>query len=246
MQSLSVREKRIRMARRRWYFSLALFVTLALVLCGVITAVVAAVRKKPEASGASAPVVISQQGLALLKQLEGFAPFSYRGVDSRNRTIGYGHVVQPGENFDSGMSEDEAAMLLVKDLRAYHARLRDFTGEHDLILAQNQFDALVIFSYQLGPKIWLIEEYDFIQLLKTGVWTDDQIVYEMGRFDMSESVAYEGLWKRRMNEALLFVTGDYRFYEAAALEELGYVWPKKGVMSASGKGLFPRIRSVLG
>ncbi|WRS27187.1 hypothetical protein U6B65_12765 [Oscillospiraceae bacterium MB08-C2-2] len=63
--------------------------------------------------------------------------------------------------------------------------------------------------------------------MKSGTWTSEQIVYEMGRFDVSGTTAHEGLWKRRMNEALLFITGEYYNYDLSELEEMGYTWPKK-------------------
>lgn len=173
------------------------------------------------------PTHISNQGLNLLKLLEGFIGGSYSGVDSWNQTIGYGHVIQPEENFINGITEEDATELLAKDLQRFHVALHNFILENSLDLSQNQFDALLIFSYQLGPNIWDRDDYDFIQLLKSGIWTDEQITYEMGRFDVSGSAAYEGIWKRRMNEALLFVTGEYRLYEIPELEEIGYTWPKK-------------------
>ena len=187
------------------------------------------------------PPVPAKPELAVLKLLEGFSAVPYRGVDDHNRTIGYGHVIQPGESFGDGITEEEAEELLAGDLRGNHEALRDFVTGNDIALAQNQYDALLIFSYQLGKNVWKREDYDFIRLLKTGTWTDEQILYEMSRFDISQSMAYKGLWKRRMNEALLFVSGEYCVYDIPELEEMGYLWPKgrgvRGSASADDVGI---------
>jgi len=173
------------------------------------------------------PSSISKKGENLLKLLEGFSGSSYTGVDSQNLTIGYGHVINSEELFEDELTEKEAAKLLKKDLQKYSTALHNFAVNNKIKLSQNQYDALIIFSYQLGPYIWEYEDYDFIQLLKSKTWTNEQIIYEMGRFDISEQIAYEGLWKRRMNEALLFIYGEYHLYELEELEEIGYIWPKK-------------------
>lgn len=59
-------------------------------------------------------------------------------------TIGFGHVVQPGEHFKRGvqLSEREAEALLRKDLRKFCAMYRSF-GSDSLLLA--------CVSYNCGP-----------------------------------------------------------------------------------------------
>lgn len=170
------------------------------------------------------PEKISEEGIELLKEIEGLSGGAYRGIDAQNQTIGYGHVILEGEDFSSGITEDEATALLKNDLKLYHKKLDEFIDANNLSLNQAQYDALILFSYQQGAYIWEVgvdRDYDFIFLLKSGEWTDEQIIYEIPRFDAK----YIGLWRRHMNEALLFTTGEYENYSIDQLNEMGYYWP---------------------
>lgn len=107
---------------------------------------------------------VSEAGINLLKCLEGCVKIGNKHViydDKTGRpvadgdmlpngaTIGYGHLIKKGENFNGGISENAAAELLCQDLEtAEHA------VQHNVIvtLSQNQYDALVIFAYNIGAK----------------------------------------------------------------------------------------------
>ena len=69
---------------------------------------------------------VSQQGLALIKRFEGFSPTIY--LDAAGLpTIGYGHLLRPGEAemFKGGISEEAGIALLIKDVqKAEQAVLR--------------------------------------------------------------------------------------------------------------------------
>lgn len=91
---------------------------------------------------------ISQQGLALIKRFEGFSPTIY--LDAAGLpTIGYGHLLRPGEAemFKGGISEEAGIALLIKDVqKAEQAVLRLIS----VPLSDGQFDALVSFTFNLG------------------------------------------------------------------------------------------------
>ena len=91
---------------------------------------------------------ITNQGLMLIKQFEGFSPTIY--IDAAGLpTIGYGHLLRAGEAemFKDGITEPMAQALLIKDvLRAEQAVLRLITAP----LTDGQFDALVSFTFNLG------------------------------------------------------------------------------------------------
>ena len=53
-------------------------------------------------------------GLKLIKEFEGYSPIVYRDAVGL-RTIGYGHLVRPGEKFTS-LTEVEALALLALDV----------------------------------------------------------------------------------------------------------------------------------
>jgi len=91
---------------------------------------------------------VSQQGLALIKRFEGFSPTIY--LDAAGLpTIGYGHLLRPGEAemFARGISEEAGIALLIKDVqKAEQAVLRLV----HVPLSEGQFDALVSFTFNLG------------------------------------------------------------------------------------------------
>jgi len=87
---------------------------------------------------------LSTQGLELLKKLEGFRSKPYK-CSAGYPTIGYGHQINPHEQFDE-VTIDQANSFLKQDVlwaeRAINARLPNLT--------KNQFDALVLFVYNIG------------------------------------------------------------------------------------------------
>ena len=89
---------------------------------------------------------VSQVGIDLIKTFEGFSCYVYT-CPAGCKTIGYGHVVKSDEDFSDGISEDAATELLKQDVTvAEHAVLRLVT----VPLTDNQFNALVSFTYNLG------------------------------------------------------------------------------------------------
>lgn len=62
-------------------------------------------------------------------------------------TIGYGHLIKSGEDFQKGLSEQQAIELLKQDLHIAEEAVRNnITAK----TTQNQFDALVSFAYNIG------------------------------------------------------------------------------------------------
>lgn len=91
---------------------------------------------------------ITKQGIDLIKRFEGFEPEIY--LDAAGLpTIGYGHLLRPGEAemFAGGISEAAGEALLIKDVAiAERAVLRLIK----VPLTDGQFDALVSFTFNLG------------------------------------------------------------------------------------------------
>lgn len=89
---------------------------------------------------------ISKRGIELIKSFEGFRKKPYKAVSSEKYyTIGYGHYgadVQPG----MCITEYEAENILLCDLKKYEKYVNDLNREW----TQNQFDALVSFTYNCG------------------------------------------------------------------------------------------------
>lgn len=88
----------------------------------------------------------SKNGIELIKSFEGCRLKAYKAVPTEKYyTIGYGHYgADVAQNAVIDM--DEAEWLLKRDLEKFEEIVRDT----DLPLNQNQFDALVSFTYNCG------------------------------------------------------------------------------------------------
>jgi GH24 family phage-related lysozyme (muramidase) len=107
-------------------------------------------RRAAAADGHPGVMSLGANGLALIKQFEGFRPTVYddgRGIP----TIGYGETRQP---LPRRLTEPQAARLLAKRLdRDYEPAVRAlFSGPNALPFSQHRYDALVSFVYNLGPN----------------------------------------------------------------------------------------------
>ena len=107
---------------------------------------------------------LSNNGINILKQLEGCVklgdkhviyddqtgrPVNVGAPLPRGPTIGYGHLIKPGEDFKNGITETQATDLLRADVRVAECAVQNNITAP---LSQNQFDALVIFAYNIGAK----------------------------------------------------------------------------------------------
>ena len=90
---------------------------------------------------------LSEHGLGFIASFEGFSSTIYicpAGIP----TIGYGHVVLAGETFPvEGISKTQALELLRMDVEIAERAVRRLIK---IPLNQNQFDALVSFTFNVG------------------------------------------------------------------------------------------------
>ena len=136
----------------------------------------------------------SPRGIALTKQFEGLRLASYR--DSTGvLTIGYGHTgdVRPGQ----AISQNEADRLLVLDTGLAAGCVNRLVT---VSLTQNQFDALVDFTFNLGchrllgsTLLKLVNEQQF-----------NLAALEFLKWDWAGGQVVEGLRIRRTAEMELF------------------------------------------
>jgi len=89
---------------------------------------------------------LSNAGLTLIKQSEGFRATTYNDAVGRP-TIGYGHKLRPGESFPNGITRAQAEQLLIADVAAACGAVEHLV---QVPLTQDQFDALVDFCFNLG------------------------------------------------------------------------------------------------
>jgi lysozyme len=141
-------------------------------------------------------VKINQDGIDLIKFFEGFSSTPYICPGGK-RTIGYGHVIPDGMDYES-ISEYEAEELLKVDLdeaENYVLRLVEVP------LNQNQFSALVSFTYNLGyanlktsTLLKKVNKKDYISAAQ-----------EFVRWIFAGGNKQKGLMRRRCSEALLWL-----------------------------------------
>ncbi len=162
---------------------------------------------------------ISEKGLDYLKWREGgFKPKVYDD-GAGNPTIGYGHLVKPGENFDDGISKEKAEELLIKDLRDAEKAVQ---GRVKVSLTQYQYDALTSLTFNIGETQFrtstllnLLNQGDYIGAAdqfrefnkKNLLDADDNIVRD--KFGKPIKVVSVELTERREIEREMFLNGKY-------------------------------------
>lgn len=136
----------------------------------------------------------SQRGINLIKQHEGLRLEAYR-CPAGIYTIGYGHTagVRRGDIID----EQKAEQLLAEDLKKFEAVVnRECPG-----VSQNQFDALVSFTFNLGETN--LRKSTLLKCVKAN--PDGQNIYtEFLRWNKSKGEVLPGLIRRRKAEADLY------------------------------------------
>lgn len=150
---------------------------------------------------------LSEQGLELLKKLEGFKAKAYK--DSAGKmTIGYGHMVRKGDGIPDGdvISTIKANDLLRDDVKEASDCVNQAISVH---LNQNQFDALVIFVYNIG--CYAFQNSTMAQLLNKAQYeTASKQFIRWNKIHNSQGMFIEvaGLTNRRLAEQHLFDTPD--------------------------------------
>jgi lysozyme len=89
---------------------------------------------------------LSDEGLQLLKKSEGFRDRVYADIAGFH-TIGFGHRLQPGEEYPDGITAEQAGRLLAADIGSAEAAVERLVH---VPLTQGQMDALVDFVFNLG------------------------------------------------------------------------------------------------
>jgi len=142
---------------------------------------------------------ISKEGIALIKKFEGCELEAYKcaaGV----WTIGYGHTkdVKEGEV----ITKEEAESMLVHELQEY---CNDVDIAVKVDLKQNEFDALVSWTYNLGPTN--LNSSTMLRVLNEG--KHDDVPTQIKRWNKAGGEVLKGLIRRRNAEALMFEGKDW-------------------------------------
>ena len=137
---------------------------------------------------------ISPEGIALIKKFEGCELNSYQ-CSANVWTIGYGHTKEVEEN--NSCSLEEAEEILVADLEEFEEWVEKLVTVE---MAQNEFDALVAWTFNLGPTN--LRTSTLLERLNDRKFED--VPFEMKRWNRAGWVVVDGLVRRREAEALLF------------------------------------------
>lgn len=157
---------------------------------------------------AATNLTASEDCVAVLKKMEGFS--KYPIDDYGQYSVGYGTAC-PEEDLQrytkNGITEEEADELLRTYLTSIGGKINKFASDNNLTLSQSRFDALVLFTYNVGSS-WLSGSSDLKNAILTGTVGND-LIYYMSRWCTADYQVLTGLVKRRLAEADLFLNGNY-------------------------------------
>lgn len=144
---------------------------------------------------------LSPEGAAFIARFEGFKATAYR-CPAGKPTIGFGHVIRPGEYFEA-VGREQGMVLLRRDAEREAAPVaRVLVGP----LTSYQQDALISLAFNCGGPA--IARSTLIKKLNAGLTSDAS--EEFLRWDKVKGDVVRGLTKRRLAEQRLFDTGEYR------------------------------------
>lgn len=143
------------------------------------------------------PRHINDDGIALIKEFEGLHLIPYL-CPARIWTIGYGHTrtVRQGMR----ITPEQAEMLLAEDLSLFE---RGVSRMVTVPLSDNQFSALVCFSFNVG--LGNFEFSTLLRLLNRGWY--EQVPAQLMRWDHANGEVMGGLARRRAAEGRLWNRG---------------------------------------
>tara|TARA_R100001015_G_C4632936_1_gene197185 strand:- start:2896 stop:3339 length:444 start_codon:yes stop_codon:yes gene_type:complete len=137
---------------------------------------------------------ISEEGKQLIKKFEGCRLEAYK-CSAGVWTIGYGRTTNVKEG--DTCTQEEAEKWLNEELVVYGAYVNDAVL---ITLEQNEFDALVAWTYNLGSTN--LNNSTMLRVLNENQKED--VPHQMRRWNKANGKVLEGLVRRREAEALLF------------------------------------------
>jgi lysozyme len=138
----------------------------------------------------------SAAGIELIAQFEGFSPSVYNDPTG-NPTVGFGHLVRPGETFSDPLTRQQGLDLLGADVERVAGPGLDMVN---VALSQNQVDSLGSFIFNVGPGAF--GRSTLLRELNAGNF--GAVPGQIRRFAFSQGQRLPGLVRRREAEAQLF------------------------------------------
>lgn len=171
----------------------------------------------PFAAAADSNMQASENVKLTIKSYEGCRLTAYKLPGEDNWTIGWGHS---GPDVSEGMtiSETRAEELFNSDIKVFENSVNSWNDQYGLNLNQNQFDALVSITYNFGAY-WVEAnsgDWRLANYVQSGFkdasgnrLPDLEIADAFGVLCSSAGSILPGLITRRINEAEIFLYGNY-------------------------------------
>ena len=200
MEWMPFGKRRQQMRKRKRY---SFLIVLMCICVGLFQAIVFA------SENTRSQMVMSENGYSLIKQFEGCKLTAYKALPTEEYyTIGWGHC---GADVYDGMkiTQEQADAYLVQDVATSQTAVNTFLNKNGIRIGQNQYDALVSFTYNLG-NVWVsTPTFQLKTILLDGYqnYTDSQIRTAFTNWKKSGGNVIPGLIRRRNAEADLFLTG---------------------------------------
>ncbi len=194
-------------------------------------------------ANAASDMKASQACIEMIQGSEGFRAIPY--WDYSQWTVGFGSEC-PAEHLDrykkEGIPVEEAEALFAQHLARFERAVNKFIDTHGLTLSQQQFDALVSFTYNLGSSALSKTSYTIVDAVLNGA-TENELIYAFSIYCMAGGEFQPGLMRRRMAEANMYLNGEYSEY---APESYCYVHynANGGVRDASAQGYDSNLAAV--
>ncbi len=159
-------------------------------------------------ANAASALESSDKLIEVIKTMEGFAKKPYWDMD--HWAIGYGTSCPDdklNEYKKEGISKTAATKLLKKDLSSREDAINNFANKYGLKLEQQEFDALVSFTYNCGSG-WLSDTSGYFNKAVRKGDTSNAFLY--GICLWSSAGGEYILLKRRLCEANMYINGVYK------------------------------------
>ena len=187
--------------------------------------------------GASAEsgLTTSAEAIKILKAEEGFSSRPY--WDYAQWTVGYGTKC-PDDKLEhykqNGITEEEAESLLRTYIARFEAELEKFITKTGVVLNQNQYDALLLFSYNCGSA-WSYDTTGGLYNAVVSGATGNTLIDAFSRWCNAGGQIRTFLLRRRLCEANMYLNG---VYSQSAPANYGYVMydPCGGTVSPNVQG----------
>ncbi|MBD1558173.1 lysozyme [Vibrio sp. S9_S30] len=160
--------------------------------------------------------ILSQKAVTLLKGIEELATETYDDQTGKKitqwvkgATIGYGHLISKAEwdTYKNGITKSSAEKLLNQDLKPF---VNAVNSAVKVALSQNEFDALVIFTFNTG--IGGFRNSSVLKLINDPSAKTPYKSLELAwkAWNKSQGKVMRGLKNRRNSEWNIFENGLYK------------------------------------